>query len=104
MIYLYNYAYKINLLLNSSDSWSKDGCRKVFENSFEVVCECNHLTNFALVLDTSQRGYNPLALEIVTWVGSTISLGSLFLSIMVLVFFRSVFVFNAFSFQLFDFI
>ena len=85
--------------LNNSGSWSKDGCRKVFENSFEVVCECDHLTNFALVLDISQRGYNPLALQIVTWVGSTISLGSLFLSILALVLFRSVFVFNSFSFH-----
>ena len=46
--------------------WSRRGCKKVFENEEEVKCECDHLTNFALLMDVSQTGANPLELQVST--------------------------------------
>ena len=33
--------------------WSQDGCRLMGETSDTARCECDHLTDFALVVDTS---------------------------------------------------
>ena len=30
--------------------WSKEGCHNTTNNKTEVVCECYHLTNFAILL------------------------------------------------------
>ena len=30
--------------------WSSEGCRNTTVNDTEVICECNHLTNFAILL------------------------------------------------------
>ena len=68
--------------------WSREGC---FTTSIEdeiVKCECNHLTNFALILDTSQSGENLLELKIVTWIGCLLSIGSLLLTLLTLFLFR----------------
>ena len=42
--------------LGDFGDWSSSGCTliKVVNNIAE--CECNHLTNFALLMDTSQNG------------------------------------------------
>uniref|UniRef100_A0A7M5XNR7 Uncharacterized protein n=1 Tax=Clytia hemisphaerica TaxID=252671 RepID=A0A7M5XNR7_9CNID len=62
--------------------WSTEGCRTIRKfGSDEVKCECDHLTNFAILLDVSQTGANPLALQIITWIGCGISLAGLFLTI-----------------------
>lgn len=34
-------------------AWSQKGCRLVTETSGSATCECNHLTNFAILVDTS---------------------------------------------------
>ncbi|XP_065678687.1 adhesion G-protein coupled receptor G4 isoform X2 [Hydra vulgaris] len=61
--------------------WSSDGCHTVASNLKDFVqCECNHLTNFALILDIEQSGYNPLELQIVTWIGCVISIICLFIT------------------------
>ena len=33
--------------------WSQEGCTLVGETSDTATCECNHLTNFAILVDTS---------------------------------------------------
>ena len=33
--------------------WSEEGCRLVKESGDEVDCECDHLTNFAILSDGS---------------------------------------------------
>lgn len=33
--------------------WSEEGCELIRENGDEVVCECNHLTNFAILSGTA---------------------------------------------------
>ena len=33
--------------------WSKDGCELASHRNDTVTCECNHLTNFAVLMDPS---------------------------------------------------
>ncbi len=33
--------------------WSTDGCRLASRKNGTVTCECNHLTNFAVLMDRS---------------------------------------------------
>nr|XP_047142663.1 adhesion G-protein coupled receptor G4 isoform X2 [Hydra vulgaris] len=64
-------------------TWSTEGC-KVTKNSLSVViCECNHLTNFALLLNVAQSSSSndPLSLTIITWIGCGLSIAGLFLTI-----------------------
>ena len=69
--------------------WSSEGCVTVLlENGQFIRCECDHLTNFALILDTSQTGLNILALKVVTWIGCAISIASLVLTILTFLIFR----------------
>jgi len=68
--------------LDGDDPWSTRGCRTIrYFGSDEIKCECDHLTNFAILLDVSQTGSNPLALQVITWIGCGISLAGLFLTI-----------------------
>ena len=53
-----------------------------------ITCECDHLTNFALLLDVSQTGINTKALSIVTLVGCGVSLLGLGLTVAVYLHFR----------------
>ncbi|XP_065680301.1 adhesion G-protein coupled receptor G2 isoform X1 [Hydra vulgaris] len=62
--------------------WSAEGCNTTKSSTEEVFCQCNHLTNFALILDTDQSGYNPLSLQIVSWIGCGISIAGLFFTIL----------------------
>ena len=34
-----------------SSAWSDSGCRVLVTNKSRTVCECNHLTNFALLME-----------------------------------------------------
>ncbi|XP_066933156.1 uncharacterized protein [Clytia hemisphaerica] len=64
--------------------WSKQGIRTIQKPKVNsILCQTNHLTNFALILDVSQTGANPLALQMITWVGCGISLASLILTVIV---------------------
>ena len=38
------------IIADAFGSWSTDGCAVVNETEEDVVCECNHLTNFAILL------------------------------------------------------
>ncbi|XP_065674214.1 adhesion G protein-coupled receptor L4 isoform X5 [Hydra vulgaris] len=69
---------------SSINAWSNNGCYKFNESNAYVFCLCNHLTNFALILDTSQTGYNPLELKLITWIGCGISIVTLLLTVLIL--------------------
>lgn len=63
--------------------WSQEGCSLVSTNAQSTTCKCNHLTNFAILMDVegiklSLSHQN--ALRIITYVGCAISLICLFLS------------------------
>ncbi|XP_047141690.1 adhesion G-protein coupled receptor G2 isoform X3 [Hydra vulgaris] len=62
-------------------NWTTDGCNTTGNPTSEIFCQCNHLTNFAILLDVDQSNNNPLILSIVTWVGCAISIAGLFITI-----------------------
>ncbi|XP_047126662.1 adhesion G-protein coupled receptor G4 isoform X1 [Hydra vulgaris] len=70
-------------------TWSTKGCTKVSSENNVVTCSCNHLTNFALLLDVSQDAYNPVGLEYVTWIGCGISIVSLVITLVTFSIFRN---------------
>ncbi|CAH3188376.1 unnamed protein product, partial [Porites lobata] len=59
-------------------SWSSTGCSFVKELNKEITCTCNHLTNFAILMQVA--GNNEVtpghknALEVITYVGCALSL------------------------------
>ena len=64
-------------------AWSSEGCNVSKTQNYDgyLTCECDHLTNFALMLDLSQTRSNPLALSIVTSMGCGISILGLLLTL-----------------------
>ena len=64
-------------------TWSNEGCSVSDIQKYDsyLTCECDHLTNFALLLDVSQTRAKPLALSVVTWIGCGISMLGLVLTI-----------------------
>ena len=71
-------------------SWSTKGCKVKETLKYEgfVTCECNHLTNFALLLDVSQTRYMSQALSTITWIGCGISMAGLILTIVTFLYLR----------------
>lgn len=61
-----------NLSLNT---WSQNGCRLVFQrsNRTSTTCECDHLTNFAVLTDVSNRENQNLTKTILTYFFSSIT-------------------------------
>nr|XP_006819829.1 PREDICTED: uncharacterized protein LOC102809949 [Saccoglossus kowalevskii] len=69
--------------------WSTDGCTVGGVNDTHVICLCNHLTNFAVLLklkDTQISAADSMALEIITYIGCSLSLFGLLLSILTIAF------------------
>ncbi|XP_073250628.1 adhesion G-protein coupled receptor D1-like [Porites lutea] len=67
----WNYSY-----LNNG-SWSGDGCSLVKTNGSHVVCTCNHLTNFAILINIKPQELpekHQKALTYITYIGLGISL------------------------------
>ena len=64
--------------------WKTDGCWKVEEYPNGVVhCQCNHMTNFALLLDLTQTKQNPLYLQIISYAGGGISMVAMMLTVLI---------------------
>ncbi|XP_066923598.1 adhesion G-protein coupled receptor G2-like [Clytia hemisphaerica] len=78
----------------TTDTWSNYGCHKVDRPSNRddvITCRCNHLTNFAVLLDVEQGVvYNPLALQYVSIIGCWISITGLVITIVCHLVFRKV--------------
>lgn len=58
--YFPNFNYHTNLTcvtipFRNNDSWSGDGCSLVKTNGSHVVCTCNHLTNFAILINIKSQ-------------------------------------------------
>jgi len=69
--------WKWNFSYPANGSWSGDGCSLVESNESHVVCTCNHLTNFAILMNVNQHKFSDKhkqALCYVTYVGLGISL------------------------------
>ncbi|CAH3182932.1 unnamed protein product, partial [Porites lobata] len=59
-------------------SWSSRGCSLVNRSESQVICTCNHLTHFAVLMqigdDTETSAKHQTALEVITYVGCGLSL------------------------------
>ena len=72
----------------SEDLWSREGCRTVCHNASHTKCSCSHLTNFALIFNVHEEFVGKLDghgehLETITYVGFTISILCMLLTIIV---------------------
>lgn len=72
-----------------SRRWETSGCWLVNQTAKGLVtCKCNHLTNFAILMDVYQTGNNPESLQIITNIGCAVSLIGLLITILVYSFFK----------------
>ncbi|CAH1791774.1 unnamed protein product, partial [Owenia fusiformis] len=73
----------------SSESfpWKTDGCSVHAANRSHVTCYCNHLTNFAVLMQVQSLKMSPVVsatLEIITRIGCGISISTLVVSLLIL--------------------
>lgn len=76
----------------SKRDWSERGCWVEASNQTHTVCACDHLTNFAVLMDVRavQLSYsNEVALQVITYIGCFVSIVCLILTIITFQFFRS---------------
>ncbi|XP_023245084.1 adhesion G protein-coupled receptor L3 [Copidosoma floridanum] len=79
------HSCSFDIILIDND-WSEDGCaiQQSKSNKTHSVCQCNHLTNFAILMDvhgTKIDSMNDFILRIITYVGCSISIVCLGLEI-----------------------
>ncbi|XP_041861341.1 adhesion G protein-coupled receptor E1-like [Melanotaenia boesemani] len=70
-------------------TWSSHGCSVVESNLKYTVCSCNHLSSFA-VLMALYEVENKFELQLITWVGLSLSLICLFICILTFSLIRSI--------------
>ena len=93
---LYVLNSHMHVLLSSVLSigqWSERRCNRSesFSNTSVTVCECNHLTHFAILLSASPLNLTQevtLSLEIIGYVGVSISLVAMALTIITFIVFK----------------
>jgi len=66
-------------------NWSKKGCTKNEDHSdnSKTVCECNHLTHFAILLSPRPPKYSrpvELSLSYISYIGVAVSLLAMFVT------------------------
>ncbi|KAK5639482.1 hypothetical protein RI129_011974 [Pyrocoelia pectoralis] len=75
----------------TTSTWSEEGCHVYNTNQTHTICQCDHLTNFAILMDVHST-YLPvghqIALQIITYVGCIISIVCLILAIITFQLFR----------------
>ncbi len=66
--------------------WLSNGCFKIVNESdlFQTVCKCNHLTNFAALMDISGREKNDLSKSILSYFCCGLSIIGLVLTILII--------------------
>ncbi|XP_066274796.1 uncharacterized protein [Branchiostoma lanceolatum] len=67
--------------------WSTDGCSFVGIDNGRVVCECNHLTNFAVLMDI-YGGLHNFALDLISKIGIALSIAGLTLTLITYLIFK----------------
>ena len=78
----------LNIGKQAFGHWSKEGCWEVnstSNNSSEfVTCECNHLTNFAIIFTTAKTlPAANLGLDLISYIGCGLSILSLSATLLV---------------------
>jgi len=96
LLYSYRLKHKEKLLFGDKTEchfwdfktwlWSSEGCYKVDEESdlFTTVCKCDHLTNFAALMDTTGRESNNIYKSVLTYCCSGLSIISLIITIVLI--------------------
>ncbi|XP_035258774.1 adhesion G protein-coupled receptor E1-like isoform X1 [Anguilla anguilla] len=69
--------------------WSPRGCRKVKSNATHTACACSHLSSFAVLMSLHDIKHT-FQLQVITWVGLSVSLVCLLLCIVTFRFCRSI--------------
>ena len=85
----------------SIGQWSDRGCNRSesLSNTSVTVCECDHLTHFAILLSASPLNLTrslTLSLEIISYVGVSISLVAMGLTITTFIILKYVIIISAF--------
>ncbi|XP_013416248.1 adhesion G protein-coupled receptor L3 isoform X2 [Lingula anatina] len=81
-----------NFSSDENGAWSGRGCSVVTSNDTHTQCECNHLTNFAVLMDvvgTELPEHHEVALQVITYFGCIISIVCLFLTWLTFMVFRN---------------
>ncbi|KAK3581721.1 hypothetical protein CHS0354_023408 [Potamilus streckersoni] len=67
--------WKFNADGNDSGAWSSQGCKLVSTNDDTTVCECDHLTNFAILMSPGKTpDKDQVPLSIISLIGCAISI------------------------------
>ncbi|CAH1247606.1 ADGRG4 [Branchiostoma lanceolatum] len=74
--------------------WSSEGCNVYFAADTHTVCHCNHLTNFALLMDVygstaKLSAENQKALSIISMIGCAVSSAGLLFALITFLLFRT---------------
>ncbi|XP_041648002.1 adhesion G-protein coupled receptor D2 [Cheilinus undulatus] len=72
-------------MYNQTNSWSSDGCRVTFASPGVTSCQCNHTTNFAVLMNYLESKWSPeeeLILTKLTFIGCGASLCALVVTLM----------------------
>ncbi|XP_044036739.1 adhesion G protein-coupled receptor E2 isoform X2 [Siniperca chuatsi] len=70
-------------------TWSAGGCSVVDSNPEYTVCSCNHLSSFAVLMELYEMEHT-FELQLITWVGLSLSLICLFFCILTFSFIHSI--------------
>ena len=74
-------------------AWSDEGCRVLTTNKSHTVCRCDHLTNFAILMDLHSSNLDSghqAALTVVTYVGCAVAILCLLMAFIMFTFFRGI--------------
>ncbi|ETE72553.1 Cadherin EGF LAG seven-pass G-type receptor 1, partial [Ophiophagus hannah] len=74
----------------TAGGWSSKGCELFSRRQNRIICQCNHMTSSAVLMDMSNREYDDvLPLRIITYTTVSISLVALLLTFILLVLIRT---------------
>nr|XP_020652661.1 cadherin EGF LAG seven-pass G-type receptor 1 isoform X2 [Pogona vitticeps] len=79
-----------SIVIGETGGWSTKGCELFSRSQRHIVCQCNHMTSFAVLMDISKReNGEALPLKIITYTTVSISLVALLLTFILLVLIRT---------------
>nr|XP_023658552.1 adhesion G-protein coupled receptor F1-like isoform X2 [Paramormyrops kingsleyae] len=77
-------------LFEGTGGWDSTGCQLDSETNVNVTCSCNHLTSFSILMSPYVPEYIEDALNYITYIGVSISMGCLVLCLIIEAFVWSV--------------
>uniref|UniRef100_A0A8D2LNR3 Cadherin EGF LAG seven-pass G-type receptor 1 n=1 Tax=Varanus komodoensis TaxID=61221 RepID=A0A8D2LNR3_VARKO len=83
-------SWNHSIAIGETGGWSARGCELFSRTQSHLVCQCNHMTSFAVLMDISKReNGEALPLKIITYTTVSISLVALLLTFILLVLIRT---------------